>query len=113
LIPPGSDRQLVVAYWINNRGEIVGLSHNPTCPDGDSCNAHAYVLIPCDEIHPNIVGCDYSLVAATTLDQLEPLQNTQLSAPTSAAKLSPAEMVARFRSMRASRYPKFGRLPRQ
>ncbi len=113
LILPGSDLQLVVANWINDSGEIVGVGHDPSCPNGDNCDGHAYVLIPCDENHPGIVGCDYSLVAATTSAQLEPPRNTQLSAPTGAAKLSPAEVMTRLRSMMASRYRKFGPGPRQ
>jgi probable HAF family extracellular repeat protein len=66
LIPPRSDLQLIVANWINDHGEIVGVGHDPTCPNGDRCDAHAYVLIPCDENHPDIEGCDYSLVEANT-----------------------------------------------
>jgi probable HAF family extracellular repeat protein len=104
LIPPGSDLQLTVVDWINDRGEIVGLGHDPSCPNGDNCDGHAYVLIPCDENHPNIESCDYSLVAATPPDRVEPSQNTQLSDPVSPAKLSPAEMMTRFRSLVARRF---------
>jgi hypothetical protein len=68
LIPRGSDLQLVVAVWINDRGEIVGLDHDPTCPNGDSCDAHAYVLISCDQDHPDIEGCDSEPVESTTED---------------------------------------------
>jgi len=39
--------------FINERGEITG---NAVTQDG---NTHAVVLIPCDEFHPNIDGCDY------------------------------------------------------
>jgi probable HAF family extracellular repeat protein len=108
LIPPGADLQLTVADWINERGEIVGVGHDPACPFEDSCDGHAYVLIPCDENHPDIVGCDYSLVAATPSNQVEPLQNTQWSDPVSPAKLSPAEMMTRFRSLMGRRYRPFG-----
>lgn len=113
LIPRETDLQLTVVDWINDRGEIVGTGHAPSCPNGDNCDAHAYVLIPCDENHPDVQGCDYSLVAATTAAHLEPPQITPLSAPTTATKLSPAEMMARFRSMMARRYGKFAPLPRQ
>lgn len=53
LIPPNSPLYLLYAYTINNRGEIAG--------DGQDAAgvAHGFVLIPCDEDHPKIAGCDY------------------------------------------------------
>jgi probable HAF family extracellular repeat protein len=58
---PGSGlQQLVLAYNINNSGEIVGLGVPPSCADPFSCG-HGYVLIPCDDHHPGVEGCDYSL----------------------------------------------------
>jgi probable HAF family extracellular repeat protein len=52
LIPPNSPLHLQYAYSINNRGEIAG--------DGSDADGvtHAFVLIPCDEDHPKIAGCD-------------------------------------------------------
>jgi len=59
LIPPGSGLQLYEADEINDRGEIVvqGLDA--------SGNNHAVLLIPCDENHADVLGCDYTLVDAT------------------------------------------------
>ena len=59
LIPTGSGMELAVAFSINDRGEIDG---NAVFPNGDM---HAFVLIPCDEDHPGLEGCDYSLVDVT------------------------------------------------
>ena len=60
LVIPGSQLESAGGVAINDGGEITG---NRVLPNGDT---HAFILIPCDENHPNIAGCDYSLVAATT-----------------------------------------------
>ena len=62
LIPPNSGLQLTVAAYVNDAGEIAALG---TLPNGD---IHAFVLRPCDENHPDVEGCDYSLVDAATAD---------------------------------------------
>lgn len=60
LISRGSSLQLLMAASINNRGEIGGQGAD------SNGNNHAFLLIPCDEHHPDIKGCDYSLVDAST-----------------------------------------------
>lgn len=67
LIPPGSGVQLFVGTNINERGEIVALGNPPGCTNDDTCR-HAYVLIPCDEDHPNFEGCDYNLAEDTAAE---------------------------------------------
>ena len=59
LVPPNSGLQLIEAHQINDRGEIAvgALDANG--------NNHAILLIPCDENHPGVEGCDYSFVEAT------------------------------------------------
>jgi probable HAF family extracellular repeat protein len=52
LVPPGSNLQLMEARNINDRGEISGAG---TLPNGDG---HAFLLIPCDENHPGVSGCE-------------------------------------------------------
>jgi uncharacterized membrane protein len=63
LVPPGSGLQLVEAHQINDRGEI---AIGAVDVNG---NNHAVLLIPCDENHPGVEGCDYSMVDATRVAQ--------------------------------------------
>lgn len=62
LLPPGSS----LTPWgdgafINDRGEIAGVR---VLPDGD---LHAFLLVPCDDDHPDVEGCDYSMVDAAEI----------------------------------------------
>jgi probable HAF family extracellular repeat protein len=66
LISLGSDMQLLVADNINNRGEIAGFG---VLPNGDG---HAFLLVPCDDKHPGVEGCDYSMMEASTTASVEP-----------------------------------------
>jgi len=58
LIPSNAGLQLTDAIYINDSGEIAALG---TLPNGD---IHAILLIPCDENHPGVEGCDYSSMDA-------------------------------------------------
>ena len=61
LIPAGSSLQLTYAVAINDRGEIAGFGVAPGVPpENYETEGHAYILIPCDENHPNLNRCDYS-----------------------------------------------------
>jgi probable HAF family extracellular repeat protein len=61
LIPPNPDLQVDHVFQINDHGEITARG---TFSNG---NTHSLVLIPCDENHPDIAGCDYSLADASSL----------------------------------------------
>src|ERR1700676_4860404 len=57
LVLPGSDLAVGDNISINDRGEIVA---NGLLPNG--AGIRAILLIPCDDDHPGIEGCDYDLV---------------------------------------------------
>ena len=56
LVSPPSSVHLTEGVDINDRGEIAGSGF---LPNGEM---HAFLLIPCDENHPDIEGCDFTLV---------------------------------------------------
>jgi probable HAF family extracellular repeat protein len=60
LIPPNSGITLYETVQINNRGEI---AVNGADANG---NNHAVLLIPCDEVHRGVEGCDDSMIDAET-----------------------------------------------
>ena len=72
LIAPDARLTLQFAGNINDKGEIAGQGLDAS---GD---LHAFLLIPCDEAHPNLEGCNYSLVDAAAVDQRTPQANHQL-----------------------------------
>jgi probable HAF family extracellular repeat protein len=106
LVLPGSGITLScpkcgeAAYNINDRGEIAGQG---VLSDG---NFRAVLLIPCDENHPNVQGCDYSLVNPAAV------QSSATPIPTANVAATPANLTAsetdRVRALRTRRNRRFG-----
>jgi probable HAF family extracellular repeat protein len=114
LIPAGSSLQLVYAVGINDRGEIAGngvLQGVYTgIPEQDTMS-RAFVLIPCDEDHPGVEGCDYSMVEETTTRPTDTVEAMQLTAgKVNVATSLPSQVVAQLRSRGARRHVGFGSL---
>lgn len=87
LIVPSSPIRFGHAVFINDRGEISGDGY---LSNGD---IHAIALIPCDEDHPGVEGCDYSMVDATTA-----------AAPSAASPYVPREPQRSPQSRWSNRY---------
>jgi probable HAF family extracellular repeat protein len=63
LLLPGSGLTVNTAAFITDRGEIAATG---ILPNGDQ---HAVLLIPCDDHHAEVEGCDYSMVDASAVAQ--------------------------------------------
>jgi probable HAF family extracellular repeat protein len=105
LIPLGSPFQLYSASFIDDRGEIAAFGSRA---NGDS---HALLLVPCDEDHPNVEGCDYSLVEDSTGEATQ--ANIAALIGGTQQKLTPSQIQNRVRTALMSLSRRFGtRLPK-
>jgi len=63
LITPSSNVTVIFPPYINDRGEIAAVGQ---LPNGD---VHSVILIPCDDNHADLEGCDYRLINASEAAQ--------------------------------------------
>ena len=91
LIPPDPALFLTSPETINNLGEIAGLGLD------SAGNQHAFLLIPCDESHPGLEGCDYSPLDASAAAQTRQSPIISPHATATQNNLSPAGAMARLR----------------
>jgi probable HAF family extracellular repeat protein len=97
-------QQLLLAYNINDRGEIAGLGVPPGVDPADVFTlGHTFVLIPCDEYHRDGEGCEDE--RATDVTQSTPAQVNQNPATTMAQATLPGERINAIRARPAHRYP--------
>jgi probable HAF family extracellular repeat protein len=80
LISPNSVLYLTRALAINDRGEIAGIGNPASCFFDPGCG-HAFLLIPCDETHPGVEGCDYTLADGSATVDVAHAHATNISSP--------------------------------
>lgn len=101
LIPADAGLKLVAGFDINDRGEIVGQGMDPSCTNPDQCDfLHAFALIPCDENHPGIEGCDYGFAELPDLPRANSLSRAEQEASSSHALRAGADMGLASPAMR-------------
>jgi probable HAF family extracellular repeat protein len=105
LIPPNSPFQLFSASFIDDHGVIGAFG---ALANGDM---HALLLTPCDEHHPGLEGCDYSMVDAPVAPRVSPAPASQHPAALTPGGRLPVGMLNRFRFPWSQRNPTAGAAP--
>jgi probable HAF family extracellular repeat protein len=102
-VPAGLDITLTEVEPINDRGEMFGIG---TLASGED---RAFLLIPCDDDHPGVEGCDYSMVdAAEVPNNAAVPQSPQVILQT---MNSPSRTINPWQNWFRQRYRMFGERP--
>jgi len=98
-VPLGSGLTLDIAFFINDRGDILGVG---TLPNGD---IHDVLLIPCDDDHPGVEGCESADTPTKTIPKnaVAPRAQAQTTAAETDVNLTPSEIKDRVRVLLAHR----------
>ena len=103
LLASKSSVHLAVGSYIDNQGEIAAIG---VLPNGDG---RAVLLIPCDENHPGIEGCDYSMVDAAEVANNAVAQRSPLAILPNMDSL--ARTINPSQNWFRQRYPLLGQRP--
>src|SRR5260370_27103274 len=106
LLPPGTGVTVSSASDINDRGEIAASGFDS---NGD---APAFLLIPCDEDHKDVEGCDYDPVEAVTAAPVLPAQLSLAPTEATATSLTPSPWKDRMRTLLTNAHRTFWGSPR-
>lgn len=108
LTPSNSSLELVEAYNINDRGEIVGRGLPPGCDDLDSCG-HIFLLIPCNPASGQ--SCENESAAAA-VSQNNLISGRKVSSKFTHVSPTPMQRLAEWRLRLARQYHILGPVPR-
>jgi probable HAF family extracellular repeat protein len=100
LVQSSSGFQVLIAYNINERGEIAGTGVPAGCDNIDTCG-HVFLMIPCDENHRGVCA-DNSMIEVSTPQTSAPM--ARYPAAGRQGSESPAHPIDQLRNRLMPRY---------